>query len=317
MVYLSPFCSELRDLMDLVDGIRVFVAAVETGSFSGAAARLGMSPKLASKYMAELESRLGAQLLQRTTRRLGLTAAGERLMGRAPDWLDLLEDMTGDLREVGRGLSGTLRVSAPVTFGELFVQPMLRRFRAPHPDLEIDLRLSDSFVDLAADGIDVAIRIGRLDDSALIARKLGQSGLLLVASPGYLAEHGAPQTRDALTHHLCIRDTNMRGDGAWPLTVGGEIQRITVAGHYLVNSARMARDLAISGEGIALCPDYIVRDDLAAGRLSHVLCDVSGPRLDIHAVHLSQRRLARRSRALLDFLASDRFGGLLGSSSER
>src|SRR3989338_4407656 len=157
MVYLSPFCSELRGLMDLVDGIRVFVAAVETGSFSGAAARLGMSPKLASKYMAELESRLGAQLLQRTTRRLGLTAAGERLMGRAPDWLDLLEDMTGDLRAVGRGVSGTLR-------------------------------LSDSFVDLAADGIDVAIRIGRLDDSALIARKLGQSGLLLVASPGYLAE---------------------------------------------------------------------------------------------------------------------------------
>ena len=111
--------------------------------------------------------------------------------------------------------------------------------------------------------------------------------------------------------HRCIRDTNMRGDGNWPLTQGHETQRIAVSGHYLVNSARMARDLAVDGEGIALCPDYVVRDDLNEGRLVRVLCDVSGPTLDIHAVHLSQRRLARRSRALLDFLAHDRFGDML------
>ena len=301
--------------MDLVDGIRVFVASVETGSFSGAAARLGVSPKLASKYMAELEARLGAQLFQRTTRRLGLTAAGERLMGRAPDWLDLLEEMTGDLRESGRGLSGTLRVSAPVTFGEMFVQSTLRRFRKPHPDLEIDLRLSDRFVDLATEGIDVAIRIGRLNDSALIARKLGQSTLLLVASPVYLAERGVLANMNELTRHICIRDTNMRGDGAWPLTEAGETRRIAVSGHYLVNSARTARDLAIDGEGIALCPDYVVRDDFATGRLLHVLGNVRGPVLDIHAVHLGQRRLARRTRALLDFVARDRFAGFLQQSA--
>ena len=300
--------------MDLVAGIRVFVAAVETGSFSGAAARLGISPKLASKYMAELEARLGAQLLHRTTRRLGMTAAGERLIGRAPDWLDLLDEMTGDLRETGRGLSGMLRVSAPVTFGELFVQPMLRRFRSPHPDLEIDLRLSDRFVDLAAEGIDVAIRIGRLDDSALIARKLGQSSLLLVAAPDYLAGRGAPQRLDDLAGHVCIRDTNLRGDGAWPLTEQGVTRRIAVSGHYLVNSARTARDLAVSGEGIALCPDYVVREDLASGRLLHVLAGSSGPLLDIHALHLGQRRLARRTRALLDFLTRDRFEGFLAPS---
>lgn len=298
--------------MDLVDGMRVFVASVETGSFSGAAGRLGMSPKLASKYMAELEARFGAQLLQRTTRRLGLTAAGERLMGRAPDWLELLDEMTGELRETRQGLSGTLRVSAPVTFGELFVQSMLRRFRGSHPDLVIDLRLSDRFVDLAAEGIDVAVRIGRLNDSALIARKLGQLNLLLVASPSYLAERGEPGNIDELAHHLCIRDTNMRGDGTWHLTEGGETRRIAVSGHYLVNSAQAARDLAVGGEGIALCPDYVVRDDLVAGGLIHVLEDTSGPVLDIHAVHLSQRRLARRTRALLNFLASDRFEGLLG-----
>lgn len=300
--------------MDLVQGIRVFVAAVETGSFSGAALRLGISAKLASKYMAELEHRLGAQLLHRTTRRLGMTAAGERLIARAPDWLDLLDEMTGDLRETGRGLSGVLRVSAPVTFGELYVQPMLRRFRSPHVDLQIDLRLSDRFVDLAAEGIDVAIRVGQLQDSALIARRLGQSTLLLVAAPAYLAARGQPQTLEDLTRHTCIRDTNMRGDGAWQLTEQGIVRRVTVSGHYLVNSARAARDLAVGGEGIALCPDYMVRDDLESGRLLHVLCETTGPVLDIHAVHLAQRRLARRTRAVMDFMARDGIAGFLGQA---
>lgn len=289
--------------MDLVDGIRVFVASVETGSFTGAAARLGMSPKLASKYMAELEAQFATQLLLRTTRRLGLTAAGEQLMARAPDWLNELEEMTGELREARRGLSGTLRVSTPVTYGELQILPLMRRFRALHPDLVIDLRLSDRFVDLAAEGIDVAIRIGRLDASALIARKLGETRLLLVASPAHLDHAGRPKTLDNLVHHTCIRDTNMRGDGAWPLTSGGQMHRITVSGPYLVNSARLARDLAVEGEGVALCPDYMVHADLQAGRLEHVLPEVCGPQLDLHAVYIGQRRLARRTRAFLDFVA--------------
>jgi DNA-binding transcriptional LysR family regulator len=291
--------------MDLVDGMRVFVASVETGSFSGAAARLGMSPKLASKYMAELEAQLGTQLLHRTTRRLGLTAAGEQLLSRAPDWLNELDEMTGELREARRGLSGTLRVSAPVTYGELRVLPLMRRFRAPHPDLVVDLRLSDRFVDLAAEGIDVAIRIGRLDTSALIARKLGQTSLLLVASPAHLDLAGRPETLDDLARHTCIRDTNMRGDGAWPLTLDGQMHRVTVSGPYLVNSARLARDLAVEDEGIALCPDYMVQADLDAERLKHVLPQVGGPQLEIHAVYIGQRRLARRTRAFLDFVAGN------------
>lgn len=295
--------------MDLVDGMRVFVASVETGSFSGAAARLGMSPKLASKYMAELETRLGTRLLQRTTRRLGLTAAGETLMAQAPDWLDQLDEMTGGLREARRGLSGTLRISAPVTFGELKVLQQVRRFREPHPDLVIDLRLSDRFVDLAAEGIDVAIRIGQLGDSALIARRLGQSSLLPVASAAYLDRAGRPQRLEDLSRHACIRDTNLRGDGAWPLTRDGEMHRIPVRGAYLVNSTRMARDLAIAGEGIALCPDYMVQADLDEGRLERILPRTVGPRLDIHAVYLGQRRLARRTRAFLDFTAANLMAG--------
>jgi DNA-binding transcriptional LysR family regulator len=298
--------------MDLVDGLRVFVASVETGSFSGAAGRLQLSPKLASKYMAELEARLGTRLLHRTTRKLGLTAAGERLMAQVPDWLDQLDEMTGSLREGRQGLSGTLRVSAPVTYGELLIGPLLHGFRAAHPDLTIDLRLSDRFVDLAAEGIDLAIRIGRLDTSALMARKLGEIRLMLVASPGYLARYGTPARLADLTGHACIRDTNLRGDGSWPLTEDGVLHRVTVTGRFLINSARLARDLAVQDEGIALCPDYVVRDDLRTGLLVNVLPQVCGPMLDIHAVYLGQRQLARRTRALLDHLVAH-LGETLGS----
>jgi len=288
--------------MDLVDGFRVFVAAVETGSLAAAAERLGLSPKLASKYMAELEARLGTRLLTRTTRQLGLTASGEQLLARAPGWLQTLDEMTGELREPRSGLAGTLRLSAPVSFGEDRLAPLLRQFRAPHPDLVIDLRLSDRFVDLAAEGIDVALRIGRLDTSSLVVRKLGTVRLLLVAAPEYITRRGQPETLMDLPRHACLRDTNLRGDGAWPLLAGGEVQRISVTGPFLVNSARLARELALAGEGIALSPDYVVAEDIAAGRLQRVLPWVESPPLDIHAVHLGQRQVARRSRALIDFL---------------
>lgn len=301
--------------MDLVDGMRVFVASVETGSFSGAAVRLGMSPKLASKYMAELESRLGAQLLQRTTRRLGLTVAGERLMAQLPDWLDQLDEMQSGLQEERRGLTGTIRIAASVSYGEMILAPLLRRFRAPHPGLIIDLRLSDRFVDLASEGIDLAIRIGRLDDSALIARKLGRVHLMLVASPAYLDLAGRPEKLDDLTRHTCIRDTNLRGDGAWPLVVGDQVTRVAVSGHFLVNGARVARDLAVEGEGIALCPDYVVGGLIAEGRLEHVLPGFHGPALDIHAVHLPQRRLARRTKALMEFLVGNLAGQANGAAT--
>lgn len=290
--------------MDLVDGIRVFVGAVETGSFSGAAARLGISAKLASKYMYELEEWLGTRLLQRTTRRLGLTAAGEQFLLRAPEWLAELDDMTAALRDHRKGLAGTLRLSASVSFGELRLRPILQRFRAVHPDLVIDLRLSDRYVDLAAEGIDIAIRIGRLDDSALVARRLGRTRLQLVAAPAYLDRRGRPSRIEDLAAHDCIRDTNLRGNGAWPLVQGDALRLVQVHGSFMVNSPRMARDLARDGEGIALCPDYVVHDDLADATLEHVLPEFCGPELDIHGVYLSQRRISQRARAFLDFLSA-------------
>ncbi|TPW29193.1 LysR family transcriptional regulator [Martelella alba] len=289
--------------MDTLDGFRVFVAAVETGSFAGAGERLGISGKLASKYLAALEDRFGARLLQRTTRRLGMTVAGERLYQRLPGWLDTLEDIRNDIKNDGRGLSGTLRISAPVTFGEMHVLNSLAAFRSLHPDLTIDLRLSDAYADLAAEGVDLAIRIGQLQNSALIARKIGHTALVLVAAPEYLEKHGTPLRIEELADHSCIRDTNMRTPGGtWPLMNKGETVRIRVGGHFLVNSARSVRELCLAGEGVALAPDYAVSRAIEDGRLIRILPDSAGPGLDIHAVYLDGRRMPRRVRAFLDHL---------------
>jgi DNA-binding transcriptional LysR family regulator len=289
--------------MDFLDGIRVFVAAVDTGSFAQAGARLGISGKLASKYMGALEDRLGTRLLQRTTRKLGMTAAGESLYARAPAWLDELEEMTSAINEPGRGVTGTLRVSAPVIFGEHHVQHLLRRFRAQHPDLVVDLRLTDAYSDLASEGIDAAIRIGTLSDSALMSRHLGSTGLMIGASPAYLAAHGTPQCLDDLGRHACIRDTNIRSRGGWELSEGGILRKIVVRGPYLVNSARAALELAVAGEGIVMSPDYVLAPALREGRLVRVLADVEAAPLDIQIVYLAGRSMPRRLRAFLDFLS--------------
>ncbi|GLO80031.1 hypothetical protein MACH23_34520 [Sulfitobacter pontiacus] len=146
--------------MDIVDELKAFVATARTGSFTAGAEQLGVSNRLTSKYVAELEARLGARLLQRTTRKVGLTPAGEDLLARAPAVLDELDALLGAVSEGSRGLSGIIRVSAPVTFGEVYVAGMLARFAEAHPDLTFDLRLDDRYVDLAADGIDLAFRMG-------------------------------------------------------------------------------------------------------------------------------------------------------------
>lgn len=161
--------------MDLVDGLKAFVATAQTGSFTEAAQRLGVSNRITSKYVAQLEERIGAQLLQRTTRKVGLTPTGQALLARAPTLLDELDDLLGAISEESKGLTGVLRVSAPLTFGEIYITGLLSRFSALHPQLSIDLRLSDSYVDLATEGIDLAFRIGLPDTATLKVRKLGKS----------------------------------------------------------------------------------------------------------------------------------------------
>jgi len=298
--------------MDIVDELRAFVATARAGSFTAAADKLGVSNRLTSKYVAELEARLGVRLLQRTTRRVGLTPAGEDLLSRAPAVLDDLDALLGAAAEGSRGFAGIIRVSASSTFGEVYVAGMLGRFGADHPELTIDLRLSDRFVDLAADGIDLAFRVGRSDTLSIKARKLGDITAVLAASPEYLARNGTPAGPQDLAGHAFVIDTNRRGARHPIVRVDGSDVVLPMEGPLHVNSARAAAALSVAGHGIVFLPRFALADDLAAGRLVTVLEDTIAPRTAVSAVYLQGHTLPRKVRALIDFAAADiRTAGVL------
>ncbi len=287
--------------MDLVDGLKAFVATAQSGSFTEAANRLGISNRLTSKYVAELESRLGARLLQRTTRKVGLTPAGQELLQRAPSLLNELDDLLGTLNNESQGLSGLIRVSAPVTFGEIYIKDLVSRFIAMHPDVDIDLRLDDAYVDLAAEGIDLAFRVGTPAVSSLKVRKLGDFRSSLVASPDYLARKGTPRTPEELADHTCIVDTNRREATRWAFRKDGKEVVFSAQRHLMVNSARVVRDWAVEGFGIAFGPDFVLADDIAASRLVPLLTQYEKPAHPLNAVYLAGNILPRKVRTLIDF----------------
>jgi len=289
--------------MDSLDGLRTFASVVEAGSFTAAADRLAMSNKLVSKYVAELEMRVGAKLLQRTTRTLRLTSAGQRFYPRAVALLEDFDQMTAEVRAEDRGLSGRLRVSAPTTFGEMYLQDVLADFGTLHPELLIDLRLNDRFVNLTSEGFDLAVRIGALEDSSLIARQLSTTDLIVVASPDYINTHGSPGHPTQLSSHNCIRDSNFRAGQNWPFQINGQARKIAVSGNFMVNSATAVRELVLRGKGIGLCPSYAVARDIAQGSITPLLGGFPTMRLGIQAVFTDQRHMPARTRALLDYLA--------------
>ena len=284
-------------------GMKTFVAAVETGSFTAAADRMHLSPKLVSKYVGLLEDRLGVRLLHRTTRQLSTTSAGQLYYARAAKMIEELDALEADVRSDVAGLTGTLRLTAPATFGEMYLQPVLLDFAQDHPDLSFDLYLSDRPVDLAEEGFDLAIRIGTLRESNMIARRLTQTQLWCVAHPAYLAKNGTPETVDDLRHHSCVRDSNSQSTTVWPFTVNEQSARIAVEGSFMVNSALSVRNLVLSGQGIGLCPDYVVARDVHAGHLHRLFPEAETLTLDINAVFLESRHLPARVRAFIDFVA--------------
>lgn len=298
--------------MDIIDGLKAFVATAQTRSFTAAADQLGISNRLTSKYVGELEHHLGVRLFQRTTRKVGLTPAGEDLLSRAPALLDELEDMLAATTEGSRGVSGVLRISAPVTFGEIYVAGMLGRFAKQNPDLGVDLRMNDKYVDLATEGIDLAFRVGTTEMLSMKSRKLGEMQTFLVASPNYLARAGVPNEPRDITRHACIVDTNRRNPRRWVLKRDGAEVVINVAGRFLVNSARAACELAADGMGIAFAPRFAICEDLASGRLVTLLDGYDGESSPLCAVYLEGHSVPRKVRALIDFAIADiRSAGVL------
>ncbi len=295
--------------MDTIDGMKAFVTAVDAGSFTAASQRLGISKKLVSKYVAQLEDRFRVRLLHRTTRRLSLTDAGARHYDQCLKLIEDFDAMESTLRDDRRGVHGTLRLSAPLVFGELYLLPLITEFRKDHPDLSIDLQLSDRFVDLADEGFDLAIRFGALDQSSIIAKQLAKTENWLVASPSFVKKHGAPKDPQDLANFECIYDTNLRSGRNWRFQVDGEISSVTIKGKMSVNSLTAAKRLALNGQGIALCPDYAVVGEIAQERLLRLLPHAASLVAGVHLVYLDSRYMPARVRTFIDYVA-DRFADM-------
>ncbi|MFW5453467.1 LysR family transcriptional regulator [Thioalkalivibrio sulfidiphilus] len=287
-----------------LEGIRTFVAIVEAGSITAAARRLGVAKSVVSHRLSELEDSVGARLIQRSSRRRSLTEQGEMFHRFSARMLGELDEAVSRIAEEGHELRGPLRVAAPMSFGLLHLGPALYPFLRDHPGIQLDLDLNDRMVDLVGEGYDMAIRIGQLPDSTLVARRLVSSCSLLVASPAYLAEHGRPKHVEALSEHRGILYSNVhpndqlrfrRADG-------------TVTGHFAtalqVNNGDAMRDAAIAGLGLAVIPDFIVWQALADGRLVVVELDGSLPEVGVYAVFPQNRHLTAKVRALTEHLAA-------------
>jgi DNA-binding transcriptional LysR family regulator len=289
--------------MDKLGAMRAFARVAESGSFSSAARLLGRSKAVISKQVASLEATLGVQLLARTTRQVRLTEVGRSYFERCVQVLAELDDLESNVQQSQSSPRGVLRVTGPQTFAELHLSDAVREFLLRYPELKMELVLTDRRVDLVDDGFDVAIRVGQLEDSTLLARRLTASSVVTCAAPAYLARRGMPRTPEQLSDHDLVLDSNLRQPGIWRFRRGTRTVNVRVSGRLQVNSAVMVRHLLVGGAGIGVCPEFVVRDDLEAGRLVPLLAQFSGFALGVYAVYPHTRHVPSRVRVFVDFLA--------------
>ncbi len=291
--------------MDRIGDIALFLRVLDLGSISAAARSLDLSVAVASQRLKRLERDLGVRLLHRTTRRLHATPEGAALAEQGRPLVEDLEALTGGLRQAATDIAGTLRVTASASFGRQYLSPLLPEFLTLHPRVRLSIDLTDQMLDLVSAGFDLAIRIGALDDSSLVARKLAVNRRVVCASPDYVRRHGMPRTPQDLTGHECVllmgsagrQDVWRFGDGA-----GGEIA-VRVRGRVETNYGELVRDAAVAGMGIAVHSRWHVCQDLREGRLVQVLADFPLTDSGIYAVMPQRRLVPPRVRAFSDFLA--------------
>jgi DNA-binding transcriptional LysR family regulator len=289
--------------MDRFSALRVFAQVVESGGFSRAAERLGLSTTAVSRQVAELEAHLQTRLLNRTTRRLSLTESGQALYGRA---VQLLHDLHEAEQEASRAAitpRGTIRLTTSITFGARHVAPAIAGFVARHPDVKFDVQLADRIVDVVEEGFDLTIRIGGTGSENLVARRLGETRLVPCAAPEYLARHGTPATPDDLARHNCFTYEYASPRSQWRFRgPDGREHSVRVAGTVHSNSGDRNAALAARGAGIAFEPDFIVGDDLRAGRVVALLPDYAAPPSPIYAVYPTRKHLSAKVRLFVDYL---------------
>ncbi len=283
--------------MDL-DGIAIFVKVIQTGSFSRAAALLGMPNSTVSAKVSALEKRLGVTLLQRTTRKLRVTQAGEAYFQRAVRALEELQAAENEL-ETGRAEpTGLLRVTAPVEIGHSLLPALVHAFLKKHPRMEVELVVTSRVLDLVVDGIDLAIRAGPLKDSSLIAKRFDLGDFGLWASPDYLAQHAAPHHPQELAQHNCLRFSRFKDDG-FRLTHRREHFHIAVSGQLVADDFETLRSLAILGEGIAFLPSFLCSEDMQQDKLTRVLSQWRGDKVSLSLVYPAQRFVPTKVRSFI------------------
>jgi DNA-binding transcriptional LysR family regulator len=291
--------------MQSLTDIAIFVKVVELSSFTAAAEALEMSQPVVSKSVTRLEEKLGARLLNRTTRRLSLTEAGSELYRRSVRALEEIENAELEVARFQTEPRGTLRVSAPMSFSILHLGSTIQPFLERNPGVTLELNLDDRRVDLVEEGIDVAIRIGRLEESSLVARKITPCRQVLCAAPSYLAKRGTPMQPEDLLEHNCIVYSFLANAREWRLIdQAGELHVVPINGSIHSNNGLVNRAAAVAGAGIVLLPTFYIGDQLRSGELKPILCQFKPPDIALYAVYPERRNLTPKVRAFVDFLAA-------------
>lgn len=288
--------------MDKFLEMKVFSAVVEAGSFTGATRSLDMSKAAVSRYVAELEERLGVRLLHRTTRKLSPTSEGEIFFARCRELLGNLEEAEAEITSRTGEASGLLKVNVPVTFGLMHLASLWPAFLARHPKLGIDITLSDRVVDLVEEGFDLAVRIGQLSSSSLISRKLATTRMVLCASPDYLKRRGEPAEPSELLQHDVISYSLFSSGENWTFAGPDGDVTVKVAPRVRTNSGDTCRAAALQHQGIILQPTFIVGADLEHGALREIMPGYRSTELGVYAVYASRKFVSPKVRLLIDFL---------------
>jgi DNA-binding transcriptional LysR family regulator len=302
--------------MDRIDAMQAFVAVADLQGFAPAARKLGLSPSGVTRLIAALEDRLGARLLQRTTRQVTLTDVGARYLERARRILADVEEAEGAAEGERTRPSGRLVVSAPIGFGRLHVSPVMSAYLKRYPEVLGELRLSDRMINLVEDGVDLAVRIGHLADSTLVARHVGEMRRIVVASNGYLKQRGEPKTPEAIGSHETIQFGATAAPPDWRFVESSREVRVACTPRFTTNSADAAIQYAEQGGGLTRVLAYQAADAIKRGRLRVVLAKFEQPPLPIHIVYPTSRLLSAKVRTFVDLVAEIgdwRFGGKLSS----
>lgn len=291
--------------MDLLAAFRAFVRVAEAGSFSAVAREMGTTQPAVSRQVAALEEHLGARLFQRTTRSLALTEDGRDLLGHARRVLDAVEDAEGAVGRRRAAPGGLVRLAAPASFGRLYVAPKMRRLLERYPEMQVELHMSDAVSDMVAEGMDLAIRVGAVPETSLVARRIGSSARQVFASADYLARHGEPAHPSDLARHACLVFLQAGTPNEWRFEGPGGPVAVPVAGRFRTDSSEAMREAVLSGIGLALTAAWVFADELDRGAVRAVLPGFRAARMPIHAVYPSRRNLAARTRAVLDFFVDE------------